>query len=128
MGILRRVKGDGDVILENPVQQEGLKDTVKEMHGHLFHSGMNDDRTRGVAWPDLEDRHAYCPVYPVPRSGTNAWAKLLSESTQILSYPYTAPQYLQADRGSTCQRGWEPATGLGQVRVFATRVQCVNTA
>ncbi|KAM3508302.1 hypothetical protein MY11210_006771 [Beauveria gryllotalpidicola] len=123
--IVRRLKGDGDVILDNPLDQDLLERKVKEMYGYLFHSGINDDRTLRVAWPSPEDRHAYSPV---PCSGTNAWAKLLSESTHISSYAYIAPHCLQADRGSSCQGGWEPATGLSQVRAFATRVQCMNAA
>ncbi|KAM3476223.1 hypothetical protein MY8738_007024 [Beauveria namnaoensis] len=121
--IVGRLKGDGDVILDDPVHQELLKVKVKDMYGYLFHSGINDDGTLRVAWPSLGDRHAYCPVHC---SGTNAWTNLLSESTHISSYAYMAPQCLQADRGSPCQGGWEPATGLSQVRAFATRVQCVN--
>ncbi|EJP63713.1 TPR domain protein [Beauveria bassiana ARSEF 2860] len=121
--IVGRLKGDGDVIIDDPVHQELLKVKVKEMYGYLFHSGINDDRTLRVAWPSLKDRHAYCPVHC---SGTNAWANLLSESTHISSYAYIAPHCLQAGRGSACQSGWEPATGLSQVRAFATRVQCVN--
>ncbi|KAM3489210.1 hypothetical protein MY3957_007524 [Beauveria namnaoensis] len=121
--IVGRLKGDGDVILDDPVNQELLKVKVKDTYGYLFHSGINDDRTLRVAWPSLEDRHAYCPVHC---SGTNAWTNLLSESTHISSYAYMAPQCLQADRGSPCLGGWEPATGLSQVRAFATRVQCVN--
>ncbi|KAM3524840.1 hypothetical protein NHJ13051_004342 [Beauveria bassiana] len=111
-GIVGHLKGDGDVILDDPVHQELLKVKVKEMYGYLFHSGINDDRTLRVAWPSLEDRHAYCPVHC---SGTNAWTNLLSKSAHISSYAYMAPQCLQADRGSPCQGGWEPATRLTQV-------------
>ncbi|KAM0668607.1 hypothetical protein ACQRIU_002169 [Beauveria bassiana] len=121
--IVGRLKGNGDVILDDPVHQELLKVKVKDTYGYLFHSGINDDRTLRVAWPSLEDRHAYCPVHC---SGTNAWTNLLSEWTHISSYAYMAPQCLEADRGSPCLGGWEPATGLSQVRAFATRVQCVN--
>ncbi|OAA35503.1 TPR domain protein [Beauveria brongniartii RCEF 3172] len=121
--IVRHLKGNGDVELDDPMHRELLKQKVKEMFGYLCHSGISNDRTLRVAWPSREDRHAYSPVHC---SGTNAWAKLLSESTHISSYAYIAPHCLQADRGSACQSGWEPVTGLSQVRAFATRVQCVN--
>ncbi|KGQ11596.1 hypothetical protein BBAD15_g2668 [Beauveria bassiana D1-5] len=117
------LKGDDDVRLKDQKHQRLLKQKVEEMFDNLFHSGMNADRTLRVAWPSREDRHAYSPV---PCNGTNAWAKLLSDSTHISSYAYIAPHCLQAGRGSACQSGWEPATGLSQVRAFATRVQCVN--
>ncbi|KAM3426647.1 hypothetical protein NHJ13734_009336 [Beauveria thailandica] len=123
--IVRRLKGNGHVKLDNSLDRDLLAMKMNEMYHYLFHSGINDDNTLRVAWPSPEDRHAYSPI---PCTGTNAWAKLLSESTDISSYAYIAPHCLQADKGSACQSAWEPATGLSQVRAFATRVQCVNAA